>query len=140
MNHLADVMSHYDLIISDEFLRTNVYTCPINRLTRKIFRFGMLILCIFHVCFFYTGRPCRNITVPNSDTVNVPGVFEDRIHIECNLGFSFTLNGVTRILEYDSECLSNGEWSKNITCEGGNNAEKFLELFSKFQMQLFHQM
>ena len=65
-----------------------------------------------------TGRPCRNITIPNSNTTNIPGVYEDQIHVECNLGFSYTENGTTRILEYDSQCLATGEWSKNITCEG----------------------
>lgn len=85
----------------------------------NVIRLAITVLIHHEFLAFSPGRPCRNMTILNSNTTNVPGVYEDVLHIECNLGFSFTQGGSTdRIFEYDTECLATGEWSRNITCEG----------------------
>ncbi len=67
----------------------------------------------------FPGRPCRNLTIAHSNVADVPGVYDETVHVVFDLGFSTSApDWVSRILEYDTTCQADGEWSKNISGEG----------------------
>ena len=63
--------------------------------------------------FDFTGRPCPNITVANSnDTYNLPGVYETYYTVECLPGYVITGD----VTSYYTECLGDKTWSHVEDC------------------------
>ncbi len=62
-----------------------------------------------YMCYSLLGRPCQLLTVENSNTQNITGVYESVHNISCNLGY-VTLEMNTNVLV---ECQHNGTW--NVT-------------------------
>ncbi len=79
------------------------------------------------VIMFILGKPCPALSILDSNTTSMGGVFEVKLHVKCSLGYvvenTCTWNGIQTFCDdgYDTICQHNQTWDRTTMCKRMQN-------------------